>query len=374
MRSKEKRRIAAAFAFSLLAHVTALLVLVPLWALHQMVKVMWSKDGEGMRVAVLLALLLHLAIILPLLYLLMTRLPEDEATGLFDVELWRSDQSANQLVPEKEKTPEEELEEYEPEEELPEGQVVRAPPSEDTRKPDKKPRFVSERDNRVERESKARSRTPGTGQATSSPQRMGTGQDPQTMPGGRRSELMGAPARPSDLETAETGDVSKEEKAPPSLNNINLNPSMNALAAALAGTGLDHLEDVIEGDVTALNTAGWKHAAFFNRVKTKVEQNWHPDLEYRVHDPYGNIYGFKDRITVLLVVLRGDGSLKKAYIMEPSGAAFLDEEARRAVENAAPFPNVPEALKDKEDGLVKFTFHFLVEVGEQPVFRIRRYR
>jgi len=48
-----------------------------------------------------------------------------------------------------------------------------------------------------------------------------------------------------------------------------------------------------------------------------------------------NADNFKDRVTVLLVVLRSDGSLKKAYVMNPSGAPFLDDEAREAVENAA---------------------------------------
>ncbi len=76
----------------------------------------------------------------------------------------------------------------------------------------------------------------------------------------------------------------------------------------------------------------------------------------------------------MLVVLRGDGSLKKVYVMDPSGAVFLDDEAKEAVEKAAPFPNVPPGLIDKKDGLVKFAFHFLVTVGEQPIFRMRRYR
>jgi TonB family protein len=146
------------------------------------------------------------------------------------------------------------------------------------------------------------------------------------------------------------------------------------MSSALAGTGLDSLDGVIEADNTALNTAGWEYASFFNRVKRKVEQFWHPDIEFRQRDPYGNVYGFKDRVTVLLVVLRGDGSLKKLYVMQPSGAPFLDEEAFQAVQRAAPFPNVPDGLKDKRDGLVKFTFHFIVEVGSAPVFRMRRYK
>ena len=60
------------------------------------------------------------------------------------------------------------------------------------------------------------------------------------------------------------------------------------------------------------------------------------------------------------VVLRGDGSLKKLYVMQPSGAPFLDDEAYQAVRRAAPFPNVPNGLKDRRDGLVKFTFHIFV--------------
>jgi TonB family protein len=97
-------------------------------------------------------------------------------------------------------------------------------------------------------------------------------------------------------------------------------------------------------------------------------------VEWRIRDPYGNIYGIKDRVTVLLVVLRTDGSLRKLYVMQPSGAPFLDDEAYEAVQQAAPFPNVPPPLVDGRDGLVKFTFSFIVEVGSAPVFRMRRYR
>jgi TonB family protein len=194
------------------------------------------------------------------------------------------------------------------------------------------------------------------------------------MEGGLKAEQHGVAPMPSDLAAEEQGETASLKRAPPSLEDINLQPSMQAMASALAGTGLDHLDGVLDGDATALNTMGWKYASFFNRVKRAVERYWHPDREYRRRDPYGNIYGFKDRSTSLLVVLRGDGSLKNIYVMDPCGAPFLDDEAKEAVELAAPFPNVPDGLKDKRDGLVKFTFQFLVEVGESPVFRIRRYR
>jgi TonB family protein len=304
-----------------------------------------------------------------------TREP-DETDQRFLVDLWGRDLARDDTLTapeEEEKTPEEQLDEYEPEEEVPEGQVVRAPPSPDRRRPEDA-RFLSEHDSRVEHESASRTRTPGAGQASATPQLQGKGQDAETRPGGMVAEEHGVAPLPSDLARADEGEAAAEKRAPPSLADINLEPSMSAMTAALAGTGLDHLDGVIEGDHTALNTAGWEYASFFNRVKRRVEQYWHPDLEFKRRDPYGNIYGFKDRTTVLLVVLRGDGTLKKLYVMRPSGAPFLDDEAYQAVSRAEPFPNVPSGLMDKRDGLVKFTFHFIVEVGSAPVFRMRRYR
>ncbi|MBW2276558.1 MAG: TonB family protein, partial [Deltaproteobacteria bacterium] len=257
--------------------------------------------------------------------------------------------------------------------EFPNKVVVDSPPAEDPRKSDDA-RFASASDSRVEQESVSSVRTPGAAEAAPSPELAGQGKDAQEKPGGMVAEEHGVAPLPSDLERADKGEASVEKRAPPSLADINLDPSMSAMTAALAGTGLDHFDGVVEGDHTAVNTAGWEHASFFNRIKREVEQYWQPGMEFRRRDPYGNIYGHKDRTTVLLVVLRSDGSLKKLYVMNPSGAPFLDDEAYEAVSQAAPFPNVPDGLKDTRDGLVKFTFHFIVEVGSSPVFRMRRYR
>jgi TonB family protein len=374
VKGNDRRRIGVAITFAVLAHFTALVLLLPIYAVIRAIRALTREEHEGLWIALLLAVLLHLTLLVPMVHWILDSLPEPGEKGMLNVELWPDADELAKLAPEKEITPEEELEDYEPEEEIPEGQVVQAPPSEDKRPPKEKPKFLAEQDARVEQETKSRIRLPGTAEASARPEIVGKGADPQTMPGGMQAEEHGVAPLPSDLEQADDADNSIEKKAPPSLQDINLQPSMQAMASALAGTGLDHLEDVIEADHTALNTAGWQFAAFFNRVKRQVEQYWHPDVKYRLNDPYGNIYGFKDRLSVLLVVLRGDGSLKKIYIMEPSGASFLDEEAVQAVTQAAPFPNVPEGLKDKRDGLVKFTFHFIVEVGGSPVFRMRRYR
>ncbi len=328
-----------------------------------------KRRFKHLLVFVLLALLIHAGVVIPVLGLIISLEPDPEEHPPLQVDIWNHTLAKNQ---EEEKTPEEELEEYEPIEEIPEGQVVTIDPSPNREKPDK-PRFLAEYDSKVERESRSRIQAPGSGPTSAGQQAPGQGQDSQTLPGGMISELHGVGPLPSDLARADQGDISAEFRAPPSLENINTNPSMQAMTQAIAGSGLDSLKDVVDGDSTALNTSGWDYASFFNRVKKKVEQSWHPGVEYKKRDPYGNVYGFKDRITVLLVVLRADGTLKHLYVMDPSGAPFLDDEAYNAVDHAAPFPNVPPGLRDKNDGLVKFTFHFIVEIGSQPVFRMRRY-
>jgi TonB family protein len=370
MTAKDRRRLWLAVLFSMLAHVTAALVLLPVLLLVRAVRVLLEPDNDGLRVALLLAVLLHLALLLPAVHWLVLRDPGDADPSSLRVDLWDAARAA-----EEEKTPEEQLAEYDPPERPPELPVVRVPESEDERPP-RDPRYSAERDSRAEKESVARVRTPGAGDSVSRPESPARtdGDAREEAEGGLRAELMGAAPLPSDLVRAEQGERAAERLAPRALQDISIQPSQRALASALAGTGLDRIDGVVEGDHTALNAMGWEYASFFNRVKQKVEQFWRPDVEWRLRDPYGNVYGIKDRVTVLLVVLRADGSLKKLYVMQPSGAPFLDDEAYQAVQQAAPFPNVPPPLIDPRDGLVKFTFSFIVEVGSAPVFRMRRYR
>ena len=67
---------------------------------------------------------------------------------------------------------------------------------------------------------------------------------------------------------------------------------------------MDYLHDLDDGESTALNAKKWMHAPFFNRLKEAVAEEWHPDLVYLRHDPSGNVYGAKDRVSVLRVTLK----------------------------------------------------------------------
>jgi TonB family protein len=135
----------------------------------------------------------------------------------------------------------------------------------------------------------------------------------------------------------------------------------------------DYLKDVDDGESTALNAKRFKHAAFFNRVKRAVAHEWHPEVVYERHDPSGNVYGVKDRVTVLRLHLQPDGKLAAWSILQSSGVDFLDDEAIDAFRKAAPFPNPPKALVDP-DGQIHFTFAFIFELSGRGSVKVFKYQ
>jgi len=142
-----------------------------------------------------------------------------------------------------------------------------------------------------------------------------------------------------------------------------LKPSKDVLERALGGGSVDHLEDVENGDETALNAKRWVYASFFNRLKRQVAMNWDPQTVWRRSDPDGSHYGFKTRVTEVRVSLSSKGELSKIVVTNPSGSQELDDEALRAFRAAAPFPNPPEGLVQK-DNLITFAFSFYFEIGQ----------
>ncbi len=149
---------------------------------------------------------------------------------------------------------------------------------------------------------------------------------------------------------------------------IHADPAADALVAA-ASRRNDYL-DVDEGDRTALNSLRSMYWSFFNRMQEQLSEEWDPSAVLRRYDPTSQLYGRSDRYTVLSVTLDGDGSLRHVVVDRSSQLDFLDDEAVRAFQVAAPFPNVPEGLKD-ENGQVTFQFGFHVSF-ERGTYRIRR--
>ncbi len=288
---------------------------------------------------------------------------------------------------------EEQRKELEAEERTPEGQVVEIPPPREEQRPDKS-RFVSEHDSKVERETKAppgarkpgRAGEPGLHQPV---RRDAQAPPPSALAMRERSQPVpphaGEPIdEREDAEAPRAPSGTPPGTAPPPQGGLPsmraLQPTEEQLSKALGvggeaggGGSDDYLDEVEAGGVTALNTKRWRFASFFNRVKRQVADNWHPEVAYRRRDPYGNVYGFRDRITVLRVQLDPDGSLRDLDLDHPSGVEFLDDEAIDAFRAAQPFPNPPRQLVNPETGFISFRFGFVFEINSSPTFRVFRY-
>jgi TonB family protein len=124
------------------------------------------------------------------------------------------------------------------------------------------------------------------------------------------------------------------------------------------GAPNDDLSGVAAGDGTFLNTREWKYAGFFNRVKQAVSARWDPNGRLRSKDPRGRGFGAIDRVTLLNVALRPDGTIYEIVVAQSSGLDYLDAESVKAFETAQPFANPPPALI--QDGLIRFAFGFTV--------------
>lgn len=290
------------------------------------------------------------------------------------------------------------------------GQVVDLPKPINERRPDKA-RFLSEYDSKVKKQTRApKNNRPGRlrAQQAPTPQRRRSAaspaarrqlarklmklamRQPKVQPDLPKSQLPKAQkgdSKSTDRDTVKqpkqvkpkvrvkvVGKAPKTQKPAKGAKKLNLKLSQEELAKIVGGGVNDHLKDVEKGKHTLLNSKRWRFASFFNRVKRRVAQNWHPNRVYRRRDPSGRIYGFKDRLTVLRVKLTPKGQLKGVHLEKASGVGFLDDEAVRAFKLAQPFPNPPRGLVDAKTGLISFRFGFMFEISRRPSFKIFRYR
>lgn len=266
-------------------------------------------------------------------------------------------------------------------------QVVEIPRPEKERVPDKT-RFVSEFNSRVKKQTQARHR--GLRPRVAMRQRQ-DGAEREVEPGQQSAALrpqleklrrrvashrllaMRSQRKVSPRQDRRQGRRSRSVLKK-RLRLRDLRPSRGALLKAIPGAFPDYLKDIDKGEQTLLNTKEWRFASFFNRVKRAVAQHWHPAREYRRRDPRGNVYGFKTRLTVLHILLRPDGTLKKIILERPCGLGFLDEEAVRAFRKAAPFPNPPRRLVNPRTKQIAFRFGFIFEISRSPSWRIFRFK
>ena len=152
-----------------------------------------------------------------------------------------------------------------------------------------------------------------------------------------------------------------------SLSDLGLKPKIlekprKPSAVSPAPTTDDYLPNIQEGAQTALNTREFQFYSYFERIKDRLRMYWEPELQGRVDKIYakGKNLGEQDLITKLNIILSKQGELSKVQIVRNSGIEDVDEAAVKAFEKAAPFPNPPSGMIEK-DGKVYLTWSFVVE-------------
>ncbi|HXW60509.1 MAG TPA: energy transducer TonB [Myxococcota bacterium] len=94
-------------------------------------------------------------------------------------------------------------------------------------------------------------------------------------------------------------------------------------------------------------------------MKNSIARIWAPNIEIERQDPRGSMLGQRDRVTVMQVTIDKGGKMTALSVANSSGVTYLDDEAVRTFNKAAPFPFPPrELFKNKEE----FTFHFAFHV------------
>ena len=141
---------------------------------------------------------------------------------------------------------------------------------------------------------------------------------------------------------------------------LNLVPDVGVLARLSGGPDLQLLDQGLEeGEGTFLNSSSFKYGGFFRRVRSRIGSFWNPVRELHRRDPTGNVFGRRDRITVVTLTLDSIGNVQDAFVAQTSGLDFLDQAAVGALRRARQFPNLPQDLLSSND---TFTFSFRFHV------------
>jgi TonB family protein len=141
---------------------------------------------------------------------------------------------------------------------------------------------------------------------------------------------------------------------------LTLDQPVGALGPIAGGAMPDDLRGVEEGDETLLNSRSFKFAGFLNRVKETVGRVWVQKVQDEAgrRDPSGQLYSYKDRRTVVEFTLDKQGEVTDVKVAASSGVPYLDTVAVDAFKIVQRFPNPPPGLIPEQPGVVTLPFAF----------------
>ena len=166
----------------------------------------------------------------------------------------------------------------------------------------------------------------------------------------------------------------KDRTAPPKPTWEDLTalaPQQMPLQPSRPSSSDDYLPDTETGNETSLNTKEFMFYTYFARIKERLRMYWTPALQAVLNKIYygGQNIESGEFITRVHVTLNRDGSLQRIAVIQGSGNQELDVVALRAFEKAAPFPNPPSGMVE-EDGTVKLRWDFILTTNSGPALRL----
>lgn len=132
---------------------------------------------------------------------------------------------------------------------------------------------------------------------------------------------------------------------------------------AEASQTTDYLKDVDKGMETLLSTREFVYYTFYARIRRQLNQHWGGKVREKISKLLKegrSIASTEDHITKLLITLDRGGKLVKVQVVSDSGVRDLDQAAIEAFQEAAPFPNPPAGIIEK-DGTIKIRWDFILE-------------
>lgn len=204
--------------------------------------------------------------------------------------------------------------------------------------------YLSQYTKRVEKQTKARNNGP-TQNSLPTPSMQGQAESRKAS-GGMQNVEEGVGAR---------GEVA-------GMGGEGLNPALHSVAIGQSSLA-EYIPGVQEGAFTALNTDQFTYYTFFARINEQIRPRWVELVRgfiSRQSVPVMQNLARIERRTLIEIVIDSDGEYLGGAVMNTSGERELDQTGVEAFRRAAPFPNPPRGLIEK-DGKIRLRYGFVVE-------------
>ena len=157
-------------------------------------------------------------------------------------------------------------------------------------------------------------------------------------------------------------DFSKKEVKKQQVSKVKKGLKNGLKRGAALGQTNDFLDSVPLGDFTKLNTQEYEFYGFYHRIRQKLEQFWGSNIQSEAEKIFKqgrSIATESNLVTGLTIKINEAGEIVNIHLKSTSGIKELDDAAVKSFNQAGPFPNPPKGML-KADGKAVIEWGFVV--------------